>query len=123
MARSAVGFLDPRSRLCQRSVVFAQKLGEPSPEQWAVHVPHRRTPVAAIAARLGCLFAAPLLARLCEITGGIHGKVVAEQGGVLPGFSVTKSQTLPHHAWKFEDSQVFSSSLFASSPCPRPGSK
>ncbi len=51
---------------------------------------HRVTVVAAMAAA-GLLLALPMSAQYGETTGGIHGKVVDEQGGVLPGASVTQS--------------------------------
>ena len=41
------------------------------------------------AAVLGCLFAAATSAQFGQSTGGIHGKVVDEQGGVLAGVTVT----------------------------------
>jgi len=49
----------------------------------------RAAAVVATAAVLGCLVAAPMIAQLGQSTGGIHGQVVDEQGGVLPGVSVT----------------------------------
>jgi hypothetical protein len=45
--------------------------------------------VGAIAVLAMCLIAVPAVAQFGGTTGGIHGKVVDEQGGVLPGVSVT----------------------------------
>ncbi|MGE5278108.1 MAG: carboxypeptidase regulatory-like domain-containing protein [Acidobacteriota bacterium] len=45
--------------------------------------------VGAIAVVAMCLVAVPAVAQFGGTTGGIHGKVTDEQGGVLPGVSVT----------------------------------
>jgi hypothetical protein len=45
--------------------------------------------VGAIAVLAMCLIAVPAVAQFGGTTGGIHGKVVDEQGGVLPGVAVT----------------------------------
>jgi hypothetical protein len=51
--------------------------------------PFRAAVTVTAAAVLGCLMAAPLIAQSGDPTGGIHCRVVDEQGGVLPGVSVT----------------------------------
>ncbi|MGH9367574.1 MAG: carboxypeptidase regulatory-like domain-containing protein [Thermoanaerobaculia bacterium] len=48
--------------------------------------------VGAIAVVAVCLFAVPAVAQFGSNTGGISGKVVDEQGGVLPGVAVTLSE-------------------------------
>src|SRR5512132_4076853 len=45
--------------------------------------------VGAIVVLAMCLVAVPAVAQFGGTTGGIHGRLVDEQGGVLPGASVT----------------------------------